>query len=458
MRKHPILGSIALALICLLVTLGSSAATNNKPNILMILADDLAWNDAGCYGNPEVNTPHIDHLATEGLRFTQAFTATAMCAPTRQQLYTGIFPVRNGAYPNHSQVKPETRSMVHHLRDLGYRVGIKGKEHFGPEAAFPFDRVSDDFAYMSIDSEPFCLIFASDYPHPAWPQISKYDPAQITVPEFMVDNEETRQALCRYYTAVTAFDTEVGELLNALKRSGKKENTVVIVTSEQGPDFPFGKWTCYDYGLRTQFIVRWPGEIKPGRTTDAMIQYVDVLPTIIELAGADPTSIDTGLPGDPEGGTGFDGKSFLKVLKGETDRHGDVVYGVHTTYGIIAGKPYPVRSVRDHHYKYILNPLSDEKFENIVTEKNYENYWNSWVRDAEGSEQAARLVHRYQFRPEEEFYDVVNDPFEQRNLAKRPEFREKMDQMKKQLIEWMTQQSDRGIETEKLAQTRKIQH
>ncbi|MBL7114545.1 MAG: sulfatase [Kiritimatiellae bacterium] len=443
-----LLKASALCVTVALVAHLSFADTSPKPNILLILADDLAWNDAGCYGNPEVRTPNIDKLSKQGLTFTQAFTATAMCAPTRQQLYTGVFPVRNGAYPNHSKVKKGTRSIVHHLQALGYRVGLKGKKHFGPAESFPFDKPKSITEYMTKDNAPFCLIFASHHPHPKWPQPKGYDPNKITVPPFLVDNVETRQALCRYYTAVTAFDTEVGDYLDRLQKSGKADNTIVIVTSEQGPDFPGGKWTCYDYGLRTQFIVKWPDVISPDKETAAMIQYVDVAPTLIEIAGGNPEDIDTGLNGGPNSGRGFDGRSFMSLLRGKATQHNNVVFGVHTTQGIIAGKPYPVRSIRDRRYKYIINLMPEAMFQNIMTEKNYENIWNSWIRDAKTDKRAARLTKRYQHRPPEEFYDVDRDPFEQNNLADQPQYREQMNQMKEQLEAWMARQGDRGVKTE----------
>ena len=130
MRVHRVSQSLALVFLSVGSVLAASATS--MPNVLLILADDQTYHDVGCYGNDQINTPHIDRLASEGMRFTRAFTATAMCAPTRQQLYTGLFPIRNGAYPNHSSVYPETRTIVHHLRELGYRVGLAGKKHFGP--------------------------------------------------------------------------------------------------------------------------------------------------------------------------------------------------------------------------------------------------------------------------------------------------------------------------------------
>jgi uncharacterized sulfatase len=331
---------------------------------------------------------------------------------------------------------------------LGYRIGLIGKKHFGPEDSFPFDYPDDARTFMTADSSPFCLIFASHHPHPKWPNPKGYDPEKITVPSFLVDNAETRQALCRYYTAVSAFDTEVGEYLYMLQKSGRDQNTIVIISSEQGPDLPGGKWTCYDYGLRTQLIVSWPGVIQPGTETDAMIQYVDVAPTLVELAGGKLINIDTGLSGAPDGGTGFDGKSFLAVLQGKKNEHNSIVFGVHTTEGIITGKPYPIRSIRDKQYKYILNLMPDATFQNIMTERNYENIWDSWVRDASLCEHNMLLTKHYQHRPPEEFYDIEKDPFEQHNLAGQAQYRERMNLMKAQLDNWMVQQGDKGIETE----------
>ncbi|MHC5038133.1 MAG: sulfatase family protein, partial [Planctomycetota bacterium] len=397
--RREFLKSSALGVLSLSLGKWALADGSKKPNILLVLADDLSWCDAGCTGNPDVRTPHLDGLAKEGMLFTHAFTATAMCAPSRQQLYTGVFPVRNGAYPNHSKVKPGTRSLVHHLGALGYRVGLKGKRHVGPRRSFPFEEVRSATDFVRDETRPFCLLVASDHPHLDWPPPQGYAPDKVKVPPHLVDNPETRRALCSYYTEVTQFDDEVGSLLKGLKAAGRDRDTLVIATSEQGSAFPGGKWTCYDYGLRTQFIVRWPGVVKPGSKTDALIQYVDVVPTLVELAGGDPGAADTGLPGDPKGGTGFDGRSFLNVLLGKADVHHEFVYGVHTTRGILFGQPYPVRSIRDRRTKYIWNLMPDARFRNNITERNKGGFWRSWVRDAQTNPKAAKLVKRFQHRP-----------------------------------------------------------
>ncbi|MDA2938025.1 sulfatase [Acidobacteria bacterium AH-259-A15] len=447
------------------VYLDATEGSPTRPNILLFLADDMAWHDCGAYGNKQVRTPHIDRLATEGMIFDRAFTATAMCAPTRQQLYTGIFPVRNGAYPNHSQVKAGTKSMVHHLRTLGYRVGLIGKRHFGPNQSFPFDYpktgkstqgLSETVrSYIEKDrTQAWCLVVASRHPHAPWDQSHSYDPDQLTLPPYLLDNPETRRALANYYGEITALDQQLGGCMAQIDAAGQTENTILIFTSEQGPQFPGAKWTCYDLGLRAAFIVRWPARIRAGSKTDAMIQYVDVLPTLIEAAGGDPTEFDTSCP-DAYGHRGFDGKSFLGVLLGQNAHHRDYVYGVHTTLGIIAGKPYPIRSIRDEKYKYIVNLMPQAVFQNVVTEQDRQGYWRAWKRDAAHKPLAKKLVQRYRRRPAEEFYDVLADPFELNNLAGDPASREIMDVMRAKLQAWMNQQGDQGVETELKAKMKK---
>lgn len=419
-----------------------------KPNIVVFIADDLAWRDIGCYGATQVATPHIDRLAAEGMRFERAFTATAMCAPMRQQMYTGIFPVRNGAYPNHSQSKPGTKSIPHYFEPLGYRAALSGKKHFGPPENYPFEFLGSgkDIDYEAIDAfldrdpdQPYFLVVCSNEPHLPWNRgdAAKFDPQSFVLPPYLVDTPETRQALAAYYAEIEYLDEQLGRLTAAVEKSGRADNTIFIFCSEQGVQFPHGKWTCYDLGLRQGWIVRWPARVKAGSTAQAMVQGVDALPTLLEAAGGDPAAHD------------FDGKSYLAVLEGRHDRHADHVYGAHTTRGIIQGsRCYPVRSIRDERHKLIWNVNYTTRFQNVLTEGDNSGYWRSWVRKAETDAAAAALVRMYLQRPEFEFYDVVADPFELTNLAEKPEHAAKIAAMKAKLDAWMEQQGDRGNETE----------
>ena len=442
-------------LVALLLTLPAGYLFASPPNILILLADDLTWTDVGAYGANHLATPNIDRLAAEGMQFTHAFTSTAMCAPTRQQLYTGLFPVRSGAYPNHGVVNQGTRSMVHALSAVGYRVGLSGKTHFGPSEAFPFEVIGhspaadggpDDVdlaaaeAFMTRDrSAPFALVLAFNEPHEPWTKgpRERFPPATLHVPEYLVDTPATREALSGYFAEVEHLDGQIGRVMEALERAQVADNTLVIFTSEQGAALPFAKWTLYDHGVRTAFLARWPGIVHPGSKTDALVQYVDVVPTLLEAAG------------EAESG-GYDGRSFLPVLKGERSTHRDVVYGVHTNRGIIHGGDYPIRSVRDARFKLIWNLAPDNRYTNIRTEVvRRDAGFRSWQALAEaGDEYARQRVEAYLQRPEYELYDLQNDALEQHNLADRLEFSAVKAKLEKQLKTWMREQGDTGLGTE----------
>ena len=433
-----------------------------KPNIVLIIADDLGYGDISAYGSTQVKTPHIQELANGGMCFDNMFTSTAMCSPTRQQILTGIYPVRNGAYPNHSHVYAGTRSVAHYMQDAGYQTAIIGKRDFGNKASFPFTFLGgknwDNGKGKSIDlmkakeyiekaDKPYFLVVASNQPHVPWVRgnADAYPPKNIKVPKYLVDTPKTRQALSKYYAEVTYLDSLVGQCVDMVRHSPKKDNTIIIFTSEQGPQFPFAKWTCYDQGLKTSFIVNWLGHIKSGSRNNALTQYVDVVPTLLDVVGVDPTAIDTGNK-SVKGNEDFDGKSFKKVLFSEEDSFREYVYGVHTTKGIINGSSnYPVRSVRDKKYLYIRNLNPSEAFTNIETKK---GVVTSWATENKNRAEA------YSHRPAKELYNIKEDPYQLNNLASLSKYENIMDKMDNKLQAFMDQQGDKGMKTEAKAGTR----
>ncbi len=425
------------------------ARAAQRPNILIFLGDDHSHHDIRCCGNPRLSTPNLDRLAAEGMRLTHAFTATAMCAPMRQQLLTGIYPVRNGAYPNHSQIKPGIETWPSYFRKLGYRVALLGKRHFGPPQAYPFDYLSEgradtlDFApleeYIRKSKDPFCIFVASNQPHVPLTKgdPSRHPPASIRVHPRWVDSPETRDFLSRYYAEVEYLDSEVGQCLEILDRTGTAASTITMYCSEHGTQMPFSKWTCYELGLRETVLVRWPGRIKPGTVSSAMVEASDWLPAFLEAAGGKA----------PEN---IDGRSCLPVLLGQRAAHAEYVFGVQTTRGINRGSDcYPVRSIRSDRYKLILNLNHTAKFQCVVTASN-EGYWASWVEKAKRDPAARRIVERFTTRPEVEFYDLVRDPDELNNLAGKPEYFATIKTLRARLLSWMESQGDRGVETEML--------
>ncbi len=416
------------------------------PNILIVIADDMSYTDVGCYGSNQVATPNIDRLAREGMRFTRAFTATAMCAPMRQQMYTGIFPVRNGAYPNHSQIKPGIKTWPSYFQEIGYRVGLSGKKHFKPVESFPFEYLSEkDLDFEAIEEfvtrdakQPYCLFVTSNQPHTPYDRgnPSRHPVDRMHVPDYWVDTPLTRDTLAAYYAECEYLDSEVGRCMDIVERSGTRDDTFFMSSSEQGSAFPFAKWTCYDLGLREALVVRWPGHVAAGSQANAMVQGVDWLPTLLEAAGAPP----------PEG---LDGRSCLGVLNGRTDVHAEEVYGVHTTRGIIYGSEcYPIRSIRTQEHKLILNLNHETQFRNIVMSPERDNFWDEWIELAKSDDNAARIVRHYQWRPEVEFYDIVRDPLERTNLAGEEQYRSPIAELRGRLLAFMERQGDRGVQTE----------
>ncbi|WDI41758.1 sulfatase family protein [Bremerella sp. P1] len=453
---------VAFAALMLIGGSASFALADDRPNFLLIVADDLTWSDLGYEGNREIHTPHLDQLRTEGMHLTRMFTPATTCSPSRHALYTGLYSIRSGAYPNHTRVYEGTKSVFTHLKHANYRVALQNKSHVGPAASFPYEAIqgADDLtkteAFIRRDpSQPWLLVYASNDPHGPWTRgpKKKYDPKMLTVPSYLHDNPTTRQLLASYYAEISQCDQQVGELMKLLKDCHEEDNTLVFFFSEQGSSFPYGgKWSVYDNGIRASTLVRWPGKIKPGSHSDALCQYVDIAPTLLEAAGIDATKIDVGCP-DANGDTGFDGKNLLPVLQGEQEAFRDVIFSQQTTVGIHGYQdPYPMRAVRDNRYKLILNLAPDNTY--FIGGIHRGQPTDSWRKDAQNNPQLAKRVEWLSHRPGEELYDLDKDPLETNNLADSPEHQKIKQRLRKEIDGWMAQQGDKGLETEMTAKSR----
>lgn len=427
---------------------------SSRPNVLMIISDDQAPTDLGAYGNPNVRTPNMDTLAREGMAFDRAFAPVAMCSPSRSSLYTGLWPIRNGAHRNHTFVLEGTRGLPQYFSEIGYRVALAGKTHVGPAESFPFEfmpgsgigpgGVAIDGQLEAIreviadDRQPFFMVVASRRPHAVageeggWPTATTYEPASVLLPPYMVDTEETRIERAGYYELITELDTHMGTILGYVEEEGKTDDTIVMFMSDHGAGFAFEKWTNYDAGLRVPMIVKWPGRIDAGTRTSAAVSLVDVLPTLFEIAGGPMSEVET-----------LDGQSFAPVLLDGAPRHRALIYGLHSHLGVVNGGIWPIRSVRDDRFRYIRNLRSDSTFTNNVTERG-NGGWFSWVELAATDDFAAGRVLDYQTRPTEELYDLDADPYELTNLADDPEHRQTLLRLRRELDAWMESQGDRG--------------
>ncbi len=420
-----------------------------KPNLILFMADDCSYLDIGCYGSNDSHTPNIDKFAEQGIRFSKAYQAAPMCSPTRHNLLTGIWPVKSGAYPNHTKANIGTASIIHHLHPAGYKVALVGKSHVAPESVFPWDlyvplKKNNELDFAAIDSfiiaskkedSPFCIYVMSNQPHTPWNKGNQelFDQNKITLPSCYVDITQTRIEYCKYLAEVNFMDEEFGRLLDIVDKNKIVDNSVVFFLSEQGNSFPFAKWTCYDVGVHSACIVRWPDKIEVGVTSDAIIEYVDFVPTFLEIAEAKAVA-------------SLDGESFLPIMRGERKQHKKFTFSLQTTRGILKGSDfYGIRSVADNKYRYILNLTPNMRFQNVETEG---DLFNLWQDEAKRDSFASRITEKYQKRPKIELYDIEIDPYCMNNIADDPKNKNTIQTMDKVLKEWMLSCGDKGQDTE----------
>lgn len=431
---------LLLPVVLVLLFVGASSAAE-LPNIVVFLSDDHTITDSSLYDSTDLKTPNMERIAKAGLTFDQAFVASPSCAPSRAALLTGLMPARNGAEPNHSRPREEIKKLPAYLQELGYEVVSFGKVgHYKQTPEYGFD-LARHFTYHEdiaipkalewlkarSSDKPLCLFVGTNWPHVPWPEPGDIDPATIKIPLTHVHTPKTREARARYYQAVKIMDRELGEVYDmAYQKLG--QNTLFLHTSDHGAQWPFGKWTLYDDGIRTPMIAVWPGKIAAGQRTDAMVSWVDILPTLVEAAGGSP----------PED---LDGRSILPLLKGEKSSHREEIYTVHSGDG--NKNVYPIRSIRTPRWKYIRNLHPEFKFtSHVIGEKRPVPYWDSWVEKAKTIPEAARKVKRYLQRPAEELYDLEADPTEQTNLAADPQYAKVLAELSGKLDAWMKAQGD----------------
>ena len=396
---------------------------SKTPNIVFYLSDDQDLLDYGVYGNPNVQTSNADLLASQGMKFSNFYTGQAICAPSRSQIFTGMYPVKNGCMANHIGVKPDIKSITSLLKQSGYEVVLAGKSHVKPNKVFdwthyfpkinnrylPLEQIDD---YLKNVNNPFCLIIASDYPHGPYPQTSNYSKADIF--KLPYDPSYIGNHKPGYYQNIQDDNDQLGQVLNMVDNYGLKENTMFIYASDHGLS---GKWSLKEQGLRVPFIVRWPGKIKPNTTSETLLTLVDVLPTILEVS-------NTEIPSE------IDGKSFLETLNGSKMKIHDYVFGVSTRQNIRECKIFPSRMIRGNRYKLIRNFNSVE----VV---------NSNLGDNPVINEFAKIgAESFPNVPYEELYDLEKDPYQKVNLIDNPKYKKTRNRLSVALENWMKSQED----------------
>src|SRR4051794_28113599 len=282
MKPFPV---VVLALVISFVG-QSFAAEGARPDIVIFLSDDLGPLDSSPYGARELRTPNMQRLAEAGLTFDRTFVASPSCAPSRAALLTGLLPARNGSEANHSKPRAGLKKWPAWFHELGYEVVAFGKvSHYRHTADYGFDRFAHDTFHdhaairAAIEflrtrpvagARPLCLFVGSNWPHVPWPETDVgYDPGRLPLPAGSVDTPETRAWRARYAAAVTRADDELGLVYDAA-RARLGDDTLILFSSDHGAQWPFGKWNCYEAGVRVPLIVTWPGVVGPGTRSPAL--------------------------------------------------------------------------------------------------------------------------------------------------------------------------------------------
>ncbi|MDF7823444.1 sulfatase [Pontiellaceae bacterium B12227] len=412
------------------VQAADSGMKGSRPNVIFFLGDDQSKFDHAAYGNTAVPTPTTGAFAKEGLVFERAFTGQAICAPSRSMLYTGLYPVRNGCFINHSKIRKGIKTLPLYLKELGYTVILAGKSHVQPSNQFtwskhfepvkkegiprPWIPIEEIDAFLANPGDkPFCLIIASAFPHGPYIENGPFKDSDVVLPPYVAESESTLKKATQYYANIVEKESEFDSVLKMLDQHGLKNNSIVFYSDDHGASR--GKFSVYDSGLNVAFMVCWPGKIKPGRT-DSLASFADFVPTVIELAG-----------GTPEG---LDGKSLLPILENGDGKIHDYVYGVTVNQGIINRHVFPQRSIHDGRYHYIYNFNSMERIERErAAGKQIDYFIELGAKKHEGS-------------TEEMLFDTHVDPHELNNVANNPEMAEVKKRLKKQLFQWMKKQND----------------
>lgn len=411
----------------------SSELSGKRPNIIMFLADDQSITDHTTYGNKKVPTFVTHEFSKESLIFNNAFTGQAICAPSRSMLLTGMYPLKNGCYINHTAIRPGVKTLPSYLIELGYDVLLVGKSHLKPSGQFPWTKwiqpvakegyprpgisVKEVDKYIAESVRPFCIIVASEYPHGPYFKESKYGPKEVELPPFENDTTWQRNYFGRYYTSIKEKENEFEAILELIDNHNLRDDTIVFYADDHG--MARGKFTVYKSGLNVAFMVRWPGKIKPGKT-DALTSFADFLPTVIDLAN----NQDKAFAND------FDGKSLLGIFSGISSNQHEYLYGVGENQGIQNRHIFPQRSIYDGRYNYIYNFNSNERLAKLSIKDPVMYYFLKFGAD------------KHKGIPEEELYDTLNDPFEMNNLAGKSEHLSLQSKLKSLLFGWMERQKD----------------
>ena len=468
MRRR--IGFVIFLLMAVLNAYGGSFGDPARPNILLIVAEDMGAR-VGAFGDPIARTPSLDALANQGIRYPNTFTVSGVCSPSRSSLITGVHAISMGTHqmrtghgvPNsdvdyyEAVPPPEVKAFPELLRGAGYATANFAKKdyqfgepftiwdldagdfmsHLEPALwrQLPQDRPFFVMMNLMVTHESGLATMDAEYP-PEWRALIQglirtraeqveaiTDPASVSVPPYYPDTPAVRASIAQFYDNVYEMDRQVGSILAALDEDGLTENTIVIWTTDHGDGFPRAKRSVYDSGIKVPMILRLPEGNDGGSVNEDLVSFIDLAPTILELTGAMvPTFI--------QGQSFLDDtkRQFVFAARDRTDENLD-----------------RVRAARDQRYKYIQNLMPELPYFRPLTFRDmFPIMRDWWSGHANGTLNSVQNFYFRAPRPAEELYDTVNDPWEIKNLADDQHHADALVRLRGALDGWITRVGDLG--------------
>lgn len=460
---------------------GTTKKNHQRPNILFAISDDQSYPHTSFLGDPVVKTPAFDRVAREGVLFTHSFAACPSCTPSRSAILTGrqIWQVGEAGVL-FGTLHPECPLFTHLLEDVGYHVGFvgkpwapgdwragglgrhpNGKEYAARLEVDPPIGINtrnyaanfEDFLADRPSGAPFMFWFGCSEPHREYDigigRRSGLSEKNVVVPPYLPDSPEVRSEILDYYYEIEHFDKHLSRMLKTLEKLGELDNTIVVVTSDNGMPFSRTKATLYDGGVRMPTAIRWGDHAPGGRRVDDFIGHIDFAPTFLEAAGVD-------IPGT------VTGRSLIPLLS--SDRNGrldedrdHVVTGLERhTYCRPGGATYPNRAIRTYDYLYIRNltpdrwPTGGPEFisSNKAPHGDIDDgpFKEFMLRDQTRIDFPLAFELGFGKRPLEELYDVHSDPHQINNLAENPQHAEAKQKLWGRLKAYLKETADPRID------------
>lgn len=434
----------SISLFGILVSEIALGQVNNgkKPNIIFIIADDVSWDDIGCYGNPAVRTPNIDKIAKQGIRFDNVYLTASSCSPSRNSIISGRYPHNTSAAELHTPLPAEQIPFPLLLKESGYYTVQAGKSHFGTPALRAFDKAYEgqeggtgaEERWVKCLQErpkdkPIFAWFAAIDAHRPWQADNfgtPHDPAKVVVPPYLADTETTRKDIASYYNEIARFDFYIGEVVQELKRQGIEKNTLIMIMADNGRPFPRSKTRVYDSGMKTPFIVKWDdGILRPGSISKSMVSVIDIAPTLLEIAGVKS-------PAE------FQGRSFATLFEKPELDFRQYVFSEHNWHDYEAHE----RMVRSKNLMYVLNSRPNLSNHGPADSNNSPSF-----TDLKDLRNKGKLSHAQNDifivpRPYEELYDCDKDPLQMLNVASLPEYQQELKALRATLANWRKETKD----------------